>query len=726
MDIRGGNGLSSIPQRALRGPVLALVGLICLAALAPVAALADTNLDVGGTAVISYANGDSVRLRDTPSYDGKVLAQIPEGTVVDVLDGPITDTAGNPWFAISIDGPDGAPLKGFAVSYFLARPEATGTTGADSAKTAEPTVATDDTEATTAAASLDTGVGAQTVAAASVGTAVISGTNGDGVRCRASAGYDGAVITVLAEGTVITLTGSLVGAWQPINCGGRGGFVHSDFVSYGGDSGNAGTDSGTTTTGTTASGAVSGYATVTGTNGGGLRCRSAADYGASVITVLGEGTQVALRGAQQGEWQPVVCAGTNGFAYATYLSTGGGGSGTTPTPTPDPNAGGAVSGSAIVSGTGGGGLRCRSAADYSASVITVIGEGTQVSLRGAQQGDWQPVVCAGSNGFVFASYLSSGGGGSTNGGTDNGGTGDGGGTVSGYATVTGTGGGGLRCRSAADYSASVIVVLSEGSQVALRAAQQGEWQPVVCAGTNGFAYASYLSTGGTVTTPEPDPSDGGTGSGLWVGAHAVTSASLNLRYDASMSAGVAAIAPGGTVVAITGESTNGFYAVDWDGLSGYKYGDYLSYTDAALSERGGSGDTGTTSPGTGTGTGSGSAIVSFALQYVGYPYVWATAGPASFDCSGFTYWVALNVLGIDIGRGLFTQVVAGTPVSYSDLQPGDLVFFQNTYTWGLSHAGIYIGNNQFVHAENETTGVKISDITSQYYSSRWYGAVRLT
>ncbi len=205
----------------------------------------------------------------------------------------------------------------------------------------------------------------------------------------------------------------------------------------------------------------------------------------------------------------------------------------------------------------------------------------------------------------------------------------------------------------------------------------------------------------------------------------MTSSSLNLRYDASMSAGVAAIAPAGTVVEITGGLTNGFYGVNWDGLSGYMYGDYLSYTDAALSERGGSGNEGVAGPGAGTGSGTGNTMASFALQYVGYPYVWATAGPASFDCSGFTYWVALNVLGIDIGRGLFTQVVAGTPVAYSDLQPGDLVFFQNTYTWGLSHSGIYIGNNQFVHAENETTGVKISDITSQYYSSRWYGAVRL-
>ncbi|HKG25870.1 MAG TPA: NlpC/P60 family protein, partial [Thermomicrobiales bacterium] len=78
-----------------------------------------------------------------------------------------------------------------------------------------------------------------------------------------------------------------------------------------------------------------------------------------------------------------------------------------------------------------------------------------------------------------------------------------------------------------------------------------------------------------------------------------------------------------------------------------------------------------------------------------------------------------------IGTGTFTQVSAGRSVSQSALQPGDLVFFQNTYTWGLSHVGIYIGNGQFIHAENESTGVVISSLSSSYYSSRWYGAVRL-
>jgi cell wall-associated NlpC family hydrolase len=74
---------------------------------------------------------------------------------------------------------------------------------------------------------------------------------------------------------------------------------------------------------------------------------------------------------------------------------------------------------------------------------------------------------------------------------------------------------------------------------------------------------------------------------------------------------------------------------------------------------------------------------------------------------------------------MFQQVQDGSPVSRSDLQPGDLVFFDDTFRNGLSHVGIYIGNGQFVHAENESTGVVISDLDSDYYSSRFYAARRL-
>jgi cell wall-associated NlpC family hydrolase len=154
--------------------------------------------------------------------------------------------------------------------------------------------------------------------------------------------------------------------------------------------------------------------------------------------------------------------------------------------------------------------------------------------------------------------------------------------------------------------------------------------------------------------------------------------------------------------------------------------DLLDKTSEALSQRGGSGEDPDPAPTPGGGGSStGNSLVNYAMRYVGYPYRSATHGPSSFDCSGFTYWVVKNVIGSNIGTGLWTQVSAGSSVSRGSLQPGDLVFFQNTYKAGLSHVGIYIGNDQFVHAENENTGVRVSSLSSTYYSSRWYGAVRL-
>jgi len=120
----------------------------------------------------------------------------------------------------------------------------------------------------------------------------------------------------------------------------------------------------------------------------------------------------------------------------------------------------------------------------------------------------------------------------------------------------------------------------------------------------------------------------------------------------------------------------------------------------------------------------GQAIASFALQFQGYPYVWAGNTPAGFDCSGFTQYVLLNTLGIDIGHGVAEQTGYGYWVDWEAWQPGDLVYFAGTYRAGISHTGVYIGDGQFIHAENEGTGVVISSLYSDYYGGHYYGAYR--
>lgn len=123
-------------------------------------------------------------------------------------------------------------------------------------------------------------------------------------------------------------------------------------------------------------------------------------------------------------------------------------------------------------------------------------------------------------------------------------------------------------------------------------------------------------------------------------------------------------------------------------------------------------------------TGTGQAIVDFAMQYYGSPYVYAGNTPAGFDCSGFTQFVVQNVTGLDIGHGTEGQLAYGTPVSYDALLPGDLVYFAGTYGPGISHAGIYIGGGQIIHAENESTGVTISNLWGGY-DAYYYSAIRI-
>ncbi len=120
----------------------------------------------------------------------------------------------------------------------------------------------------------------------------------------------------------------------------------------------------------------------------------------------------------------------------------------------------------------------------------------------------------------------------------------------------------------------------------------------------------------------------------------------------------------------------------------------------------------------------GQQAVNIAMKYLGYRYVYGGTSPSGFDCSGFVYYIYHRTLGVPVSRDMYTQYNSGIHVSRSNLQPGDMIFFQNTYKRGLSHAAIYIGNGKFIHAENESTGVTISSLSTSYWSSRWYGATR--
>ena len=116
-------------------------------------------------------------------------------------------------------------------------------------------------------------------------------------------------------------------------------------------------------------------------------------------------------------------------------------------------------------------------------------------------------------------------------------------------------------------------------------------------------------------------------------------------------------------------------------------------------------------------------VISLAKGKVGNRYVWGATGPNTFDCSGFTQWLYKQV-GISIPRVSKDQSKYGKSVSRSNLQPGDLLFF-NTSGSGVSHVGLYIGNGQMIHAANSKKGVRHDSITSGYYYNKFTNARRV-
>lgn len=229
-----------------------------------------------------------------------------------------------------------------------------------------------------------------------------------------------------------------------------------------------------------------------------------------------------------------------------------------------------------------------------------------------------------------------------------------------------------------------------------------------------YVYADYLALdGSTSTAPAESGSDVTWGSDGWL----YTNDSVNLRSGPGTGEPVVTVLPAGASVYITGAYSNGFNQVESDYGSGWVHSDYLSSTAP----------TGTTpvaeQP---VASSQGQQIVDFAMQFHGYPYVWAGNTPSGFDCSGFTQYVVQNTLGYDITHSTDIQAGYGTPVAWGEWQPGDLVFFVGTGGGGyVSHVGIYIGDGQMIHAENEGTGVVISSLYSSYYSDHYYSAMRL-
>ncbi len=213
-------------------------------------------------------------------------------------------------------------------------------------------------------------------------------------------------------------------------------------------------------------------------------------------------------------------------------------------------------------------------------------------------------------------------------------------------------------------------------------------------------------------------------------AKVTATTAVNVHKSAKASSAVLTVMEKGMTRTVLKTTSSGKWCkLKVNGVSGYVSAKYL--TEAA--EGGSARDDSSVNTNEGNANGSvstnGAKLVAGAKKYLGYRYVYGTAGPSTFDCSGLTSYVYKQVLGKSIPRSSKEQYTKSTKVAKADLQPGDLVFF-NCSGSGVSHVGMYIGGNQFIHAANKDKGVIISSMVKGgswdggYYQARYVGAGR--
>ena len=405
--------------------------------------------------------------------------------------------------------------------------------------------------------------------------------------------------------------------------------------------------------------------------------------GGAVITTLSKGTTVAVLN-NSSSWYKVSVNGKEGYVSGEYLT------GTTATD--------------VALGTGtvkcSSSVNFRSAPNTSSTSYGELKNGTKVNVVGVSSG-WYKVTYNGKTGYIHPDYITLA---SSSAGT----------AIAPSNTVTSTTGtaGTVKCsssvnlRSEANTSSSILAELKNGTAVTVVSTANG-WCKVTCSGKTGYIKQDYVSTTGSAS----NNTSASTGSA----ASVKCSSTVNFRSAASTSSTILGELKNGTAVTVLSTS-NGWSKVSYAGKTGYISADYLVTASSGTA----------ISPSNTAASVSISAkrqsVLNYAAQFLGVPYVYGGSTPSGFDCSGFTSYVFKNTVG-SIPRVAQAQYDATTRVSRDDLLPGDLVFFGSS-TSSISHVGIYVGSNQFIHAPSTGDVVKYSSLTGSY-ATRYQGAGRV-
>ncbi|MDR0890322.1 MAG: C40 family peptidase [Oscillospiraceae bacterium] len=262
---------------------------------------------------------------------------------------------------------------------------------------------------------------------------------------------------------------------------------------------------------------------------------------------------------------------------------------------------------------------------------------------------------------------------------------------------------GLRLRAKPNTDAKILATASNGDNVVI-IRKSGDWYLVNYNLYIGYMHGEYLEV------KERENINLGDGS--------IDPAIANMRSGPSTSSSLVEQVSKNEKVYIFGFNT-GWYKVKYDGKVGYIRSDLVTLLEKPEGNRG---STASGSSGGSSSTSLGQQISTYAQRYVGYPYVYGGTSPSGFDCSGFVQYV-YKQFGYSINRTATAQLSNGYSISYSNLAPGDLVFFGSGSS--ASHVGLYIGGGKFVHASNPSSGVKISALSESYYANSYIGARRI-